>query len=224
MAENKGKKGPAKTVEIEDSNKILNEKIAQRPVEISEADKQGRLALEGLLVGRKEDLINAQVEREKKRKLLIVELHSGAKFTIGEVERLVVFKPYPYDPLFPYSHSYFKELYNIYYPKRDYKEYPKPYYMSVLFKELIYWRFDRSVFLAIDAINPLITRKHRAKKIFQYLTPEGRVEAEVFRNQATEIAATCATGNKYEFRKKLWESHKVPYQLQFDFLKKGLQP
>ena len=101
-------------------------------------------------------------------------------------------------------------------PERDYKEYPKPFYCSRLLKELIYDRFDKSVYIAIDSLNPLVKGRCRERRIFQHLKAVGRSEAEQFRDDVINVAETITNdGDWYAFRKKMWELHKVPYQLNF---------
>jgi hypothetical protein len=185
----------------------------QKHVELTEEQRQERLALSGMLLENKEDLIKARAEREKQKKQEIVELHSGKAFTVGEIERLVSVEPRPYAPMFPYCEPYFKELYRVYYPDRDYKEYPKPYYVSVLFRELIYGRFDKIILPTLDKLNPLVSGKYRARKLFQHLNSTGQAELIDFRDETTKVLEKTGTGDPYGFRKKMYEDHKVPYQL-----------
>jgi P63C domain len=196
----------------------LNQVNEQKKVELTEEQRLKRAVETGKLFEDKEDLIKARAERERKKKLEVVELQSGAKFTIGEIERIVTAAPSPYAPLFSYGESdYFKELYRMYYPDRNYKEWPKPFYVSVLFKELIYDRFDKAVFTALDIHNPIIaSKKCRERKLFQHLNDVGQQEELQFRDDVVNIAKTITTdGDSYSFRKKMWELHKVPYQLDF---------
>ena len=187
----------------------------QKNVELTEEQRRQRAHEVGKLFEDKKDLIQARAEREKKKKLEVVELRSGVKFTIGEIERIISPDPYPYDPLYSYDHDYFKELYRVYYPDRDYKEYPKPYYVGTLFNELIYdSRFDKTILPKLNDLNPLITGK-RKRKHFQHFNPEGRKECEEYRDQTTDVLKESPEGQPYEFRKKLYEKYKVPYQLDF---------
>lgn len=200
---------------INASDQKRNQVNEQKNVELTEEQRRQRAFETGKLFEDKEDLIKARAEREKKKKQEVIELQSGDKFTIGEIERIVIAAPLPYAPLFSYDESnYFKELYKVYYPDRDYKEYPKPYYVSVLFKELIYNRFDKVVFAALDFHNPIIAgKKCRERKLFQHLNEAGQSEIITFRDQTTKVLETCKVDQTYEFRKKLYELHKVPYQL-----------
>lgn len=113
----KKKQTPGEEIEKKISDQTEDQKIEQKKPELSEEEKLDRLALAGMLLEGKEDLIKARAEREKKRKNEIVELQSGAKYTIGEIERIVCKDPQPYAPLFPYSNPYLKELYRLYYPE-----------------------------------------------------------------------------------------------------------
>jgi hypothetical protein len=192
----------------------LNQATGNKRVELTEEQRRERASIVGKLFEDKEDLIKARAEREKKKREEIIELQSGARFTIDEVMRIVSVDPRPYDPLFPYSVDFFKQLYRLYYPDRDYKEYPKPYYFHVLFKQLIYDRFDKSVYTALDYLNPLIKGKCRVRKLFQHLNPVGQTEEVQFRDDVIKVAKTIPNdGDSYSFRKKMWEIHKVPYQL-----------
>ena len=203
----------------EDKNKPLGYDIdqthEQKNVELTEEQRRQRILETGRLFEDKEDLIKARAEREKKKKEEVVELQSGFQFTIGEIERLISPEPQPYDPLFSYEYPYFKELYRIYYPDRDYKEYPKPYYVGKLFNELIYdSRFDKVILPSLNVLNPLITGK-RKRKHFQHFNPAGRKDCEQYRDETTNVLEDCQDGQSYEFRQKLYEKYKVPYQLDF---------
>lgn len=194
------------------SNNQVNE---QKNVELTEEQRRQRALEVGKLFEDKEDLIKARAEREKKKKEEVVELQSGLRFTIGEIERIISPDPQPYDPLYSYEYPYFKELYRVYYPDRDYKEYPKPYYVGKLFNELIYdSRFDKTILPRLNVLNPLITGK-RKRKHFQHFNPEGRKECEQYRDQTTDVLKESPNGQPYEFRKKLYEKYKVPFQLDF---------
>ena len=187
----------------------------QKNIELSEEQRRQRALEVGKLFEDKADLISARAEREKKKKQEVVELQSGLKFTIGEIERIISSDPQPYDPLYSYEYPYFKELYRVYYPDRNYKEYPKPYYVGTLFNELIYdSRFDKAILPTLNALNPLITGK-RKRKHFQHFNPEGRKDCEQYRDQTTDVLKESPEGQPYEFRKKLYEKYKVPYQLDF---------
>ena len=94
----------------------LNE---QEKREFTEEQRQKRAIETGKIFEDKGDLIKARAEREKRKKEEIVELQSGARFTIGEIERIVSIEPQPYDPLFPYWIPYFKQTYRLYYPERS---------------------------------------------------------------------------------------------------------
>ena len=184
-------------------------------VELTEEQRRERASVVGKLFEEKAGLIKTRAEREQQKKQELVELH-GTVLTMGEVLRLISVDPSPYTPEFSYSTSnYFKELYRLYYPKRDFKEYPKPWYMSQLFRELIYGRFDRTILPALDKLNPLLSgTKARKHKLFQYLNTIGKDELRQYRDETVDVAKNCPDEQWYEFRKRLHEAHRVPYQLK----------
>lgn len=208
--------------EIKGNIKGLSLDQAKEPkrVELTEEQRHQRALEAGMLFEQKEGLIKTRAEREKKKKEELVELR-GVLLTTDELQRLVTVDPLPYAPMFPYTNSYFKELYRIYYPDRDYKEYPKPQYVATLFKEIIYGRFDKTILPALDALNPLINGRYRKRKLFQYLSGDGQGELVIYRDETVIVMADSPSGQPYEFRKKLYEKHKVPYQMEVDFLKKN---
>ncbi len=187
----------------------------QKNVELTEEQRQERASVVGRLFEEKAGLIKTRAEREKQKRQELVELH-GTIMTVGEVLRLVSVEPSPYEPEFSYSKSeYFKELYRIYYPERDYTEYPKPWYMSQLFRDLIYGRFDKTILPALDKLSPLLSgTKARKHKLFQYLNTTGKDELRQYRDDTVKIAQDCPDGQPYEFRKRLYVAHRVPYQLK----------
>ncbi|GAB3334065.1 hypothetical protein GCM10027299_42070 [Larkinella ripae] len=198
-----------------DSDQDISQPNVSKHVELTEEQRLQRAFETGKLFEEKAGLIKTRAEREKQKKEEIVELQSGLRFTVGEIERIISLDPQPYDPLYSYEYSYFKELYRVYYPDRDYKEYPKPFYVGKLFNELIYdSRFDKTILPKLNILNPLITGK-RKRKHFQHFNPEGRKECEQYRDQTTDVLKESPEGQPYEFRKKLYEKYKVPYQLDF---------
>ncbi|RIV19401.1 hypothetical protein DYU11_25200 [Fibrisoma montanum] len=212
MADNEN--DPNEDEDINSSSDNNNQVNEQKNVELTEEQRRQRAIEVGKLFEDKEDLIKARAEREKKKREDIIELQSGVKFTIAEVERIVTVEPQPYCPLFPYDEPFYKELYRLYYPDRDYKEYPKPHYVGKLTKELIYNRFEKSVFIALDHLNPLIKGRCRARRLFQHLNGDGQADVVRFRDNTIEVAQPIPDGESYAFRKKMWEIHKVPYQLK----------
>lgn len=187
--------------------------VTQNHIEISEEQKQQRALEVGLLFEQKEWLIKSQAEREKKKSEELVVLR-GNTITTGEYLNIISIEPYPYIPKFPYSIPYFKELYRLYYPDRNFKEYPKPRFIGTLFRELIYGRFNSLILPALKALNPIVGINGRRRKLFQHLNTEGQSDLEKFRDETIEIMQKCSDGNHYEFRKKLYELYKVPYQIE----------
>jgi hypothetical protein len=187
----------------------------RKHVELTDEQRKKRALEVGLLFESRDDLIEARAEREKRKKQEIIELQSGVKFTIGEVERIVCPKARPYDPLFPYSEPFYEQLYRLYYPDGDFKEYPKPPYMGTLTKEIIYNRFDKAVFTALNVLNPLIKGRRRARKLFQHLNDDGQAEVIRFRDDTINVAKTVPNAEPYTFRKKCGNSIKYPINSKF---------
>lgn len=198
------------------SGQNINQVNEPKHVELTKEQRFQRAFETGRLFEEKKGLIKARAEREEQKKHELVELR-GTILTVGEVQRLVSVDPSPYKPEFSYSESaYFKELYRQYYPERDYKEYPKPWYMSQLFRDLIYGRFDRTILPTLDKLNPMLSGTNaRKRKLFQHLNTAGKDELRQYRDETVKVAESCPDGQPYEFRKRLYVAYGVPYQLDF---------
>jgi hypothetical protein len=183
-----------------------------RPVEITPEKKQERDELSSLLLQQTEEQSRVRVEKRKQRDQEVIELVGGGTTTFGELTRLVVAKRQPYEPRFPYAIPFFSEIFRLHgWSHLDYKVYAKPKLVATWIKELIYDRFSPEVYKALRKLNPKRTGGGRANKYFQYLTPEGLLELEQYRDEAVALMQTCSTA--HEFRMKMHKAYGVPYQL-----------
>lgn len=189
----------------------LDQTNERKHVEISEEQKRERSFLSGMLLEQKEDLVKAYVERERKRNEEIIELMSGEKTTL---KALIAVQRRPYMAEFPNDNLFFPEIFRINFPHLDSKKYRKPKIVGEWIKEIIYDRFAVEVYHTLDTLNPILPGGNRKYKLFQNLNDEGLIELRRFREEAVEIMQTCQEGEWYEFRKKLYDKYRVPYQLK----------
>lgn len=179
--------------------------------EVSQQSKEQQLLLAGMLIQGADELAQEARERKRKRKEEVVELSSGFKITIGEITSIVSGKFFDYMPMFPNNIPFFSEISRLSEVKFDPKKYTKPAFVGKIIREIIYGRFDKSVLPALKAVNPTYTNGIRPRKLYHYLTLDGIILLEQFRDEAIEVMKTCSS--MYEFRQKLFQQYGVPYQL-----------
>jgi hypothetical protein len=179
--------------------------------EISQQSKERQLLLAGMLIQGADELAQKARELKRKRKEEVVELSSGFKITIGEITSIVSGRFFDYMPMFPNNIPFFSEIARLSEIKFDPKKYTKPAFVGKIIREIIYGRFDKSVLPALKAVNPAYTNGIRPRKLYHYLTLEGIILLEKYRDEAIEVMKTCSS--MYEFRQKLFQQHGVPYQL-----------
>ena len=179
--------------------------------EISPAEKLERSLLSGLLLQQTEDLVREKLERQKQRDQEAIELIGGGTTSLGALKALVVERRQPYEPRFPNSIPFFSEIFRLNgWHHLNPADYNKPDQVAVWVNELIYNRFSQEVLTTLRSLNPRRAGGDRAYKHFQFLTAEGQAELEQYRDEAVQLMLACS--NWYEFRQKLWQYHRVPYQ------------
>lgn len=188
-------------------------KETKKRVEISKEAEQERLFLSDLLIQQAEDIAEEALRRKKKREEEIIELHSGAKFTIKQISELLTAQLQHYSPKFPNSSPFFSEIYRLNeWKDLDPTDYYKPPIVAAWINEIIYGRFTKEVLPALQVLNPASPFGIRMYKHFQFLNEEGQLKLEQFRDEAIEVMKTCTTW--YEFRKKLHAKYGVTYQVK----------
>ncbi len=186
-------------------------KPAKKP-EVSKEALEERLLLTGLLIEQAEDLAKKAKQRKLEREQEEIELRSGAKISIRQIQDFVTANSQPYAPMFPNALPFFKEMYRLLdWQDKDPNEFIKPAVVGGFINELIYHRFHKDVLPALQVMAmPGGVRQH---KFFQFLTLEGQRKLEEYRDDAIRIMKTCKTW--YEFRIKYAREFNLPVQLKF---------
>ncbi|MFB9865652.1 P63C domain-containing protein [Rufibacter immobilis] len=181
-------------------------------VEISEEAKQERLALRGMLLQQSEDLVKESQTRKKKRDEEVIELLGGQKVSIAEINAAITATLQPYVPMFPNSVPFFSEIYRLNgWKDKNPNDFVKPTVVASWINEIIYGRFAKDVLPTLRVLNPASPFGLRVHKHFQYLTEAGQSKLVQYRDEAIALMQTCSSW--YEFRKKIYEVHGVPYQI-----------
>lgn len=184
----------------------------KKKVEISKEAQAERAFLSGMLLQQTEDLVKEDLERKKKRDEEIIELNSGVKISIGEINTLITSTRQPYTPKFPNDVPFFSEIYRLNnWSHLDPNNYTKPSIVGVYISEIIYGRFSKDILPALRVLNPMLPGGTRKDKHFQYLNEDGQKYVNQYRDEAIVLMKTC--DNWYDFRKKLFDKYKVPYQI-----------
>lgn len=185
---------------------------SQKPKEVSKQSREQQLRLAGMLILGADELAEQAREVKRKREQEVVELHSGFKITIGEINAIVSGRHSAYLPMFPNNIPFFSEIARLSEVKFDPTEYIKPAFVGDIVCEVIYGRYDKSVLPALRALNPAYINGIRPQKLYHYLTVEGLTLLEQYRDEAIEVMKSCNT--MYDFRKKLFQQYGVPYQIE----------
>ncbi|MFD1469900.1 P63C domain-containing protein [Hymenobacter caeli] len=184
----------------------------QKPKEVSKQSREQQLLLAGMLILGADEQAKQARELKRKREQTVIELHSGFKITIGEINAIVCGNPSDYLPMFPNNIPFFSEINRLSEVKFDPTEYIKPAFVGEIICEIIYGRYDKSVLPALRAVNPAYINGIRPRKLYHYLTPEGLALLAQYRDEAIEVMKSCNT--MYEFRQKLFKQYGVPYQIK----------
>ena len=131
----------------------------QKPKEVSEQSREQQLRLAGMLILGADELAQQAREVKRKREQEVVELHSGFKITIGEINAIVSGRHSDYLPMFPNNISFFSEIARLSEVKFDPTEYIKPAFVGKIVVEVVYGRFDKPVLPALRALNPAYTNR-----------------------------------------------------------------
>ena len=185
----------------------------KRKPEIRKESQEQQAVLAGMLIKGANELAEEDYERKTRRKQEVIELHSGVKITLAEIEATVTANRQPYVAFFPNEIPFFSGLSRLSGLNFDPKEFVKPPVVGVWLRELIYDRYAKEVLPALRALNPAFTTGFRRYKLSQYLTPEeGQGKLVQYRDEAVAIMQACTT--MYEFRQKMLQLYGVPFQAE----------
>jgi hypothetical protein len=194
----------ANTAEAKTKNPLYNK-------EVTKEAQEERLQLSALLIGTADELAEKARQRKLERQKEEIELRSGKKISIGQIQEYVTAVTQPYEPKFPNSVPFFSEMYRLLgWTDKDPKDFAKPAIVGGYINELIYHRFHKDVLPALQVMAmPGGVRRH---KFFQYLNEDGQKKVAQFRDEAIAIMKTCKTF--YEFRLKYAKEYNLPVQLK----------
>jgi hypothetical protein len=179
--------------------------------EVTKEAQEERLQLSALLIGNADDLAEKARQRKIEREKEEIELRSGKKISIEQIQEYVTALTQPYAPKFPNSVPFFSEMYRLLrWTDKNPNDFTKPAIVGGYINELIYHRFHKDVLPALQVMAmPGGVRRH---KFFQYLNEDGQKKVAQFRDEAIAIMRTCKTF--YEFRLKYAQQYNLPVQLK----------
>ena len=170
---------------------------AKPKAEVSKKSQERQLLVSQMLIQGADAFAKSDKEIRLKREQEVVELRSGFRITIGEINAIVSASRQPYAPLFPNTIPFFSELRRLSGLDFDPTEYIKPAIVGTWLCEIIYGRFSKEVLPALRAVNPAFTNGIRPDKLFQYLTPQGQVKLEQFRDEAVALRWSTKAGQNW---------------------------
>jgi len=175
---------------------------------VSEEALQERQLLSGLLIQGADALAEAEA-RKRRRQMQEIELLSGKKITINEIQQMVTALRQPYVPMFGNELDFFREMYRLLeWTNKDPNQFTKPAIVGEYINQLLYARFHKDVQPTLQAL--AVPGGIRRDKFFQYLTPEGKQRLEQFRDEAIAMMKNSKTW--YEFRVKYGQQYGLPVQ------------
>jgi hypothetical protein len=191
-------------------NSLLLERLNGH-VEVTPEQRAARDATISLIFQAREDAVEQARKRKEKKDAEVFELLGGQKTSVAELSRLVTSSRSPYEPLFPNTKDFWKEIFRLNpHFTSDPTEYVKPAIVGKWVCELIYNRYIKEVLPAVRTYNLAIGNGFWFYKHFQFLTPEAKNMLEHFRDDAIRLMQTCSTW--LEFRKKYLAAYGIVYQ------------
>ena len=186
----------------------------KRKPEIRKESQEQQAVLAGMLIKGANELAAEAHERRTRRKQEVIELHSGVKITLAEIEATVTANRQPYVAFFPNDAPFFAGLSRLSGLNFDPKEFVKPPIVHTWLVELTYNRYPhpKEVLAAVRALNPALTDGHRRYKHSQFLTTEARAKLIQYRDEAIAVMNTCSS--MPEFRQKMLQEYGVPFQTE----------
>lgn len=213
--ENKKKKSEEEKKKLNQLNNFPGENL-KKP-ELTPEQLEERLLTSGRLFEETERLTEQEQRRKRKRdkeifESRIIELGDGRKFTVKELQSLVIGEREAYVALFPNDSPFFSEVFRLNGIKQDPKQYSKPYIVSQIVRRIIYDRFESEVLPALDHLNPITVGGFRQYKLSQYLNKEGKDKVIRFREEAIELMKEYPDLEWYQFEKEYSKRHKLVFQ------------
>ncbi len=197
-----------KSNKLTSSEEKIKKETTTTKANISKEFLQERELLAGLLVQSADALVDAEKHR-RKLQMQEIELLSGKKITINEIQQTVTALRQPYVPMFGNSLDFFREMYRLLdWTDKNPNSFAKPAIVGEYINELLYARFHKDVQPTLHAL--AVPGGIRRDKFFQYLTLDGKKRLEQFRDEAIQLMKDCKSW--YEFRVRYGQQYSLPVQ------------
>ncbi|MBW8683425.1 P63C domain-containing protein [Chitinophaga rhizophila] len=180
--------------------------------------EQQRALLTRMLIQAPADKAKAD-ELKREKDLREIELIGGKIISLQQIKDMVTAARQPYEPKFGRGIDFFPEMYRLKgWTDKDPYAFIKPYEVGDEFNQVIYSRFKPDVRPALQAL--AVPGGVRIDKFFQYLTPEGVVLLELYRDEAIALMKQCTTW--YEFRVRYGRAYGVTVPMKMFETYKGV--
>jgi len=195
-------------------NSFENKKIVDKAISKKELLKEERENLQLLLIQGAENLIQDKfsdkyLDRQNEK----IKLISGVEISLKKAREILISiaqnHPTQFDLVF------YTEVFKILNLDGDPSNYFKPREVADFTNEIIYGRFDKNILPTLQRMNNFVGYCVRARKHYHFFNEDGIRNLQIYINQA--IVVMQESTSYYEFRIKMFERYKVPYQIQVEF-------
>lgn len=179
-------------------------------------DKETRQAELDLILQQTEALTpNQRKQKDKEKEETIIELRSGRKTSLKEVNDYLSSIKQPYQSHFGYDKPYYEYIYKLNWPNEDYREFVKRQEVAVWTVRLIYGRFPDGVVQFLKKQNKFLFEYIRTDKYFQYLSPEAQNLLDDFISDFNRMIVGYNDWDKFE--EDYCKKYKISYQNKIEF-------
>ena len=185
--------------------KVTEENIEAKKLAEKVIDKQS--IIDGIFEQTK-SLTKKQLSNKRKNSAEIVEMISGRKLDLS----VLASKPQNYPSQF--SQDYYIPVFKILNLTGDPAEWHKDKAVADFTNEVIYGRYDKDILPTIQLHNKYVGFCVRQHRNYQFLNGRGIEMLKTFIQQAVDTITEIGDGTYYDFRKKMFEKYKLPYQIE----------
>ena len=153
-----------------------------------------------------ESLTKKQVSNKKRHRGEIIELVGGGKLSLSVLASL------PQKHPSQFTLEYYTPVFRILNLDGDPSEWNKPKEVADFTNEVIYGRYEKDVLPTIRLHNKYIGYCIREHKNYKFLNEKGLFMLQTFIHEAIDTLSECDT--YYQFRIKMFEKYKLPYQIE----------
>lgn len=142
-------------------------------------------------------------------------LHRGKLIYENDLKSFFKSEPKDYPPPFTKESQFYSELSKKIPELGPLDRFTKPWEVGRLTKMLVYGQFGIELVSLLEKENPYVSKGLRANWHYKYLNEEGYFKlVEFIKNVVDELKAAKTY---HEFRLKMVEKYKIPYQLPITF-------